>query len=87
MRRDYKIRGYTVGHFPNPPLWVALAAFLVALLTSEGSTVNDIARAIVYVSLTVWAYEEAVNGVNGYRKVLGAVTLLLIVIMVARAVG
>ena len=87
MRRDYKIRGYTVGQFPNPPLWVALAAFLVALLTGEGSTVNDIARAIVYVALTVWAYEEAANGVNGYRRVLGAVALLLIVIMVARAVG
>lgn len=87
MRRDYKIRGYTVGHFPNPPLWVALAAFLVALLTGDGGTVNDIARAIVYVALTVWAYEEAANGVNGYRRVLGTVALLLIVIVVARAVG
>jgi hypothetical protein len=85
--RDLKIRGYTVGQFPNPPLWVALAALAVALLTSDASTVNDAARAVFYVALTVWAYEELARGVNGFRRALGAVALLLIVIAVARAVG
>ena len=87
MRRDLKIRGYTVGQFPNPPLWVALAAFLVALLTGDTGTVNDLARAVLYVALTAWAYEEAANGVNGFRRALGAVAMVLIVIAVARAVG
>ncbi len=87
MRRDLKIRGYTVGQFPNPPLWVALAAFLVALLTGDGTTINDLARAVLYVALTIWAYEEAANGVNGFRRALGAVALVLIVIAVAREVG
>jgi hypothetical protein len=31
-----KIRGYIVGQFPNPALWVALAALLVAWLTDDG---------------------------------------------------
>jgi len=84
--RDLQIRGYTVGQFPNPPLWVALAALLVALLTDDG-TVNDVARAVSYVALTVWAYEEAARGVNGFRRALGAVALLLIVLAVARAIG
>ena len=87
MRRDLKIRGYTVGQFPNPPLWVALAAFLVALLTGDGTTINDLARAVLYVALTIWAYEEAANGVNGFRRALGAVALVLLVIAIARAVG
>lgn len=86
MPRDLQIRGYTVGQFPNPPLWVALAALLVALLTDDG-TVNDVARAVSYVALTVWAYEEAARGVNGFRRALGAVALLLIVLAVARAIG
>jgi hypothetical protein len=85
--RDLKIRGYTVGQFPNPPLWVALAALLVALFSDETSTVNDVARAVFYVALTIWAYEEAASGVNGFRRGLGAFTLVLIVVLVARAVG
>jgi hypothetical protein len=85
--RDLKIRGYTVGQFPNPPLWVALTALLIGLVTNEGSTVNDLARAVFYVALTVWAYEELANGVNGFRRLLGAVALVLIVIAIARAVG
>ena len=87
MPRDLKFRGYTVGQFPNPPLWVALAALVVALLTDEASAVNDVARAVFYVALTVWAYEEAASGVNGFRRALGAVALVLIVVAVARAVG
>jgi hypothetical protein len=87
VARDLKIRGYTVGQFPNPPLWVALAALLIALLTNEGGTVNDLARAVLYVALTVWAYEELAKGVNGFRRSLGAVALVLIMIAIARAVG
>ena len=87
VQRDIKIRGYTVGQFPNPPLWVALAALLLARLTDDASTINDVARAIFYVALTVWAYEEAANGVNGFRRALGIVALGLIVIAGARAVG
>ena len=87
IRRDFKIRGYTVGQFPNPPLWVALAAVLVAWLSDDGGVLDDLARAISYVAFTVWAYEEAANGVNGFRKALGVGALVLIVVAVARAVG
>lgn len=83
--RDLEIRGYTVGQFPNPPLWVALAALLVARLSSDGS-VHDFARAISYVALAAWAYEEAAHGVNGFRKALGVVALGLIVVAIARAI-
>jgi hypothetical protein len=87
VSRDLKIRGYTVGQFPNPPLWVAFGALLVTLLSDRASTVNDVARAVFYLALGIWAYEEAASGVNGFRKALGALTLALIVVAVARAVG
>ncbi len=87
IQRDLKIRGYVVGQFPNPPLWIALAALLAARLADDGSTIGDLARAIFYVALTVWAYEEAAHGVNAFRKALGTVALGLIVVSVARAVG
>jgi hypothetical protein len=84
--RDYKIRGYTVGQSPNRPLWIALAALVVSLVSGDGA-VNDAARAVLYVALTVWAYEEVTRGVNGFRRGLGAVALVLIVVAVARALG
>ena len=87
IKRDLKIRGYPVGQFPNPPLWIALAALLVAWLTDDGRVIDDLARAISYVAFTVWAYEEAANGVNGFRKALGIGALALIVVAIARAVG
>jgi hypothetical protein len=83
VQRDLRIRGYVVGQFPNPPLWVALGALLVALIS--GGTVHDVAQAIFYVAFTIWAYEEAARGVNGFRRALGAAALLLIVMAVARA--
>jgi hypothetical protein len=57
----------------------------VARLTDDGSAIDDLARAISYVALTVWAYEEAATGVNGFRKALGMGALVLIVVAVAQA--
>ncbi len=74
-----------MAQFPNPPLWIAFAALLVGLLSAEGSDVNDLARAVAYVALTVWAYEEAANGVNAWRRLLGSVAVIVIVIALAIA--
>ena len=74
-----------MGQPPNPPLWAALAALLAASLTN--GTVHDLARSIFYVALTVWAYEEARHGVNGFRRGLGFVALVWIVATVARAIS
>lgn len=79
--RDFKIRGYTVGQFPNPPLWIALVALLVTALA--GGVVHDLARAIFYVAFTVWGYEEAAHGVNGFRRALGVIALGLVVAALA----
>ena len=87
MRGDLKIRGYTVGQFPNLPLGIALAALLISRLSGDGGELHDAARAVSYVALTVWAYEEAAEGVNGFRRGLGVVALALIAVALARALG
>lgn len=84
MRRDLEIRGYTVGQFPNPPLWAAFAGWLVSKLAAEGSALEDGSRAVFWVGLTIWAWLEASDGVNGFRRGLGVVALALIAVGLAR---
>ena len=52
----------------------------MARLTDEASLVNDVARAVFYVALTVWAYEEADGAAStAFAGRLGSVALMLIV--------
>ena len=81
-----QVRGITVAQFPNPPLIVALLAALVSWLVGDGS-IYEVARATFYVSLTVWAWEEASRGVNGFRKALGVCGLIFVVVSLTTAVG
>ena len=71
--------------FPNAPLLVAFGGWLVAALT-DGS-VHAYARAVFYVGLAVWAWEELTSGVNWARRALGAAGLVYVVIKVGAALG
>lgn len=87
IRAVLKIRGYTVAQFPNAPLIVALAAAAIGWVASGGSALHDAARAVLYVALTVWAWEEAARGVNGFRRLLGVAGLAYVAVALARAFG
>ncbi len=86
VQQDFKIRGYTVAQSPNPPLATALAALVLGALLSDGAA-RDCVRGVFFVAITIWAYEEAANGVNGFRKALGVVSLLLIAVAIAREIS
>jgi hypothetical protein len=61
---------YPLVQFPNAPLLVALGASLVGRLLDP-----DAARytaAVAFLGLAVWAWLEAVTGINLFRRVLGA---------------
>lgn len=45
---------------------------------TDGRT-SDVFWAIGRVALAIWAYEELARGTNGFRRVLGAVMLVVIV--------
>lgn len=86
MRRDLKIRGYVVAQAPNAPLWVAIAAATARAVLEDGA-LEDGAEATFYLALTIWAYEEAANGVNRLRRALGIVALALIALSLGRRFG
>lgn len=71
--------------FPNAPLLVALGGLVVAALTT--GSVHAYARAVFYVGLAAWAWEELSGGVNWVRRVVGAAGLIFVVIKVAQALG
>ena len=71
--RDFKILGYTVGQVPNLPLIVVILAALVGRIAEGGSGIDRIADSVFVVSLSIWSYLEAVDGVNAFRRVLGIV--------------
>ncbi len=58
---------------PNPPLWLALAGWAVALPT-DGS-VHAYARAAFYAGLAAWGLGELTSGVNLARRAMGAAAL------------
>lgn len=80
MKEDLKIRGYTVGQFPNPPLVFAIVGLVAGWILSSGSTAHAFARAVFYVGLAVWAWLELSDGVNGFRRVLGALGLVFVLV-------
>ena len=75
-------RGFEVVQFPNPPLILALLGGLSAHLTSGEA--HRASRAVFYMGLTVWAYREAVEGDNWFRRLLGAGFLLYIAAQLTR---
>ena len=87
QHRDLKVNGYVVFQFPNAPLLVALAAALASLFLDAGSTADNAVRSVFYVGLAVWAYEEATDGVNHFRKGLGIGGLVFVVVRVAQGFG
>jgi hypothetical protein len=70
---------------PNPPLWLALAGWVVALPT-DGS-VHAYGRAVFYAGLAAWATGELTSGINAARRAMGAAGLLYVVVKVGAALG
>ena len=70
-------RGFPIAQFPNAPLLLAFAGSGLAALTGGGA--HDVGRAISFLGLGVWAWLEAVDGVNWLRHLLGAGALVWLV--------
>lgn len=70
-------RRYPIAQFPNPPLLLAFAGW--GLAAESGGTTHEVGRVLFTLGLAVWAWEEAVGGVNGFRRLLGVGALVWIV--------
>jgi hypothetical protein len=72
---------FPIIQFPNPPL-------IIAFVASEiGKSIHSAGRtyclAIVFVAMSIWAYEELAHGVNWFRRLLGAAYICIIVARIA----
>ena len=78
-------RQFPIVQFPNDPLIIAfVAGTLAGMLHGVGS---DDARAISYLAMTVWAYEELAHGVNWFRHLLGLAYVISTGVHLSRALG
>lgn len=74
-------RSFPLAQFPNAPLLLALAGAALAAV-AEG-TAHDVGRAVFTIGFGIWAWEEAVDGVNWFRRLLGAGALVWLVARLA----
>jgi hypothetical protein len=74
-------RRFPIAQFPNPPLLLAFAGW--GLAGESSGTAHEVGRAIFTLGLAVWAWEEAVSGVNWFRRLLGVGALIWIVASLA----
>jgi hypothetical protein len=65
---------------PNIPLWVFLAATAARLLFTPHGTVATAVSIVGTVSLIVWAGLEIVRGDSPFRRVLGGLVLVGVLI-------
>lgn len=97
MTRDAKLKsywaraqhgvpaGYPIAQFPNAPLLAAFGAWIVAEATDDSA--HDYARAAFYVGLAAWAWLETTDGANLFRRALGALGLVYVVVKVGVGFG
>ena len=74
-------RRFPIAQFPNPPLLLAFAGW--GLAAAAGGTAHDVGRAIFTLGVAVWALQEAVGGVDWFRRLLGVGVLAWIVASLA----
>ena len=75
--------GFVLVQVPNTPLIVALVAVVVAHLA--GGRLADFADAVSRLALAVFAYLELTDGVNWFRRLLGAVVLAYVTLRLTAA--
>jgi hypothetical protein len=77
-------RRFPIVQFPNVPLLAAIVAGRAADIVHGPA--GSYLRSASYLAMTVWAYEELVHGVNWFRRLLGLVFAILLIMRVAHAV-
>jgi hypothetical protein len=69
-----------VAQMPNIPLWLFLAATAVRILFRPHGVVGTAVSIVATLSLVVWAVLEIARGDSPFRRVLGGLVLVAVVI-------
>ena len=82
--RDPATNRITIAQFPNLPLGVFLVSVGVGWLIPASSKAHDAFGVIGTAGLAWWSIDEMVRGVNPWRRVLGAIGSVFVVMRVLR---
>jgi hypothetical protein len=82
---DWLFRDRTTGRIvvmqvPNLPLAIFLVATVVRVVAHPHGTAGKVLSAVGTAGLVVWAGEEVWKGVNPFRRILGGVVLVAVVV-------
>ena len=76
-------RRFPIVQFPNLPLIVALLAGVAGRFI--GGAGHRYTVAVAFLATAIWAGEELVQGVNWFRRLLGLVVAIILIMRVAGA--
>jgi hypothetical protein len=80
-------RRFPIAQFPNAPLLLALAGQRVAGVGDADGVVQVAGRSVFTFGVGVWAWQEASEGANWFRRLLGVGGLCWVVAVGARSVS
>ena len=78
--RDRRTGRWVIGQFPNIQLGIFLAAMVIGWLADGDSTVGRVSWLVATLALAWWAGAEMWSGVNPFRRVLGVIAAVVVVI-------
>lgn len=86
--RDRVSGRYVIGQWPNLPLWLFLAGTVASIVLPLTGGAELALRLATSAALLWWALWEVVAGVNPFRRILGTViTMWVLVGLVRQLVG
>lgn len=85
--RSRKTGRITVVQWPNIPLAAYLLATAGHLVFRSTSAASTVLATVASAALAIWAVLEIAWGVNPFRRGLGSVVLVLVVVSALRPVG
>ncbi|MEG4487802.1 hypothetical protein [Microcoleus sp. D2_18a_B4] len=68
-----------IAQMPNLPLSVGIVASLLTLIVTTGK-INSGLELVAFGSLFTWAWEELFQGVNYFRRALGLIVLVGLIV-------
>ena len=80
MFRNRRTGDYTVAQWPNIALGTWLVATLIRVVFSPGGAFGTALMWIGGLALAVWAVDEIARGVNPFRRILGGLVVLGLVV-------
>ena len=78
--RNAKTGRLTIVQWPNPALWLYLAATLVRRVFAPGGAAGTAVTLTAAICLVWWAGDEVLRGDSRFRRGLGAVVLIAFVV-------